>query len=132
MKAVILCAGYGTRLKPLTNTVPKPMVKVMGIPIVEYTIGLLINSGIKDIYINRHHLPEAFDNLCIPEGVNIEFSYEPEILGTSGGILSFENQLKNDDFLVVNGDVLFNLDIDELIATHKKSKKIATMVLKNK
>lgn len=132
MKAVILCAGYGTRLKPLTDTVPKPMAKVMGIPIVEYTIGLLINSGIKDIYINRHHLPEAFDDLCIPEGINIEFSYEPQILGTSGGILSFQDQLKDDDFLVVNGDVLFNLDIDELIATHKKSKKIATMVLKNK
>jgi len=132
MKAVILCAGYGTRLKPLTNTVPKPMVKVMGIPVVEYTIGLLVNSGIKDIYINRHYLSEAFDDLCIPEGVNIEFSYEPQILGTSGGILSFKDKLKDDDFLVVNGDVIFNLDLDELIATHKKSKKIATMVLKNK
>ena len=132
MKAVILCAGYGTRLKPLTNTVPKPMVKIMGIPLVEYTIGLLINSGIKDIYINRHHLSEEFDNLCIPEGVNIEFSYEPQILGTSGGILSFQDKLKDGDFLVVNGDVLFNLDLDELIVTHKKSKKIATMVLKNK
>ena len=132
MKAVILCAGYGTRLKPLTNTIPKPMVKVMGIPVVEYIIGLLANSGITDIYINRHHLSEEFDNLCIPDGVNIEFSYEPQILGTSGGILSFQDKLKDDDFLVVNGDVLFNVDIDDLIATHKKSKKIATMVLKNK
>jgi len=132
MKAVILCAGYGTRLKPLTNTVPKPLVKIMGIPLVEYTIGLLINSGIKDIYINRHHLSEEFDNLCIPEGVNIEFSYESQILGTSGGILSFQEKLRDDDFLVINGDIIFNLDLDELIATHKKSKKIATMVLKNK
>lgn len=131
MKALLLCAGYGTRLKPLTNDVPKPLVKVMGIPVVEYTIDLLAKSGIKDFYINRHHLPDAFENIRIPKGVNVEFSYEPVILGTSGGILSFENKF-SEDFLVVNGDVLFNIDVNELVSFHKKSKKIATMVLKER
>jgi NDP-sugar pyrophosphorylase family protein len=131
MKAIILCAGYGTRLKPLTDIIPKPLVKIMGIPVVEYTINLLAKSGIKDIFINRHHLLNEFDKINIPEGVNIEFSYEPQILGTSGGILSFEDKL-DDDFLVINGDVLVNLDINELISSHNKSKKIATMVLRNR
>jgi mannose-1-phosphate guanylyltransferase/phosphomannomutase len=131
MKALILCAGYGTRLKPLTNEVPKPLVRVMGIPVVEYTLNLLAKSGIKDLYINRHHLPDEFENIRIPAGINVEFSYEPVILGTSGGILSFEDKF-NDDFLVVNGDVLFNIDVNDLISFHKKSKKIATMVLRGR
>ena len=131
MKALILCAGYGTRLRPLTNNIPKPLVTVMGIPILEYIINLLAESGIKDIYINRHHLPEQFENINIPKEVNITFSYEKDILGTAGGILSFEKEL-DEDFLVVNGDVIFNLDIRELISVHKKSKKIATMVLRER
>ena len=131
MKALILCAGYGTRLKPLTNDVPKPLVKIMGIPVLEYTLNLLAKSGIKDFYINRHHLADQFEDINIPKGINVEFSYEPVILGTSGGILSFEDKL-NDDFIVVNGDVLFNIDVNELISFHKKSKKVATMVLRDR
>lgn len=131
MKALVLCAGYGTRLKPLTNEVPKPLVKVMGIPVVEYTLDLLAKSGIKDLYVNTHHLPDMFKDLRIPNGVSVELSYEPVILGTSGGILSFEQKL-DDDFIVVNGDVIFNIDVNELISFHKKSKKIATMVLRER
>ena len=131
MKAVILCAGYGTRLRPLTENTPKPLVKIMGVPILEYTLNLLANSGIKDFYINRHHLPDSFKGLSLPKDVNVDFSLEKEILGTAGGIISFEDRL-NEDFLVVNGDILFNLDVDHLISFHKRSKKIATMVLKAK
>ncbi|MFH1223654.1 MAG: sugar phosphate nucleotidyltransferase, partial [Pseudomonadota bacterium] len=69
MKAIILCAGYGTRLKPITDTVPKPMIKILGTPLLEYTINLLYQYGVREFYINRFHLPEQFEKVSFPKKV---------------------------------------------------------------
>ncbi|MCX6111864.1 MAG: NDP-sugar synthase [Proteobacteria bacterium] len=130
MKAVILCAGYGTRLKPLTDMVAKPLVKILSIPILEYTLSLLEQSGVNEVFINRHHFPEQFEKIKIPKNMKIGLSLEKNILGTLGGVLSFEEYLKEDDFIVINGDILFNIDIEDLINKHKRKKSIATMVVR--
>ena len=130
MKAIVLCAGFGTRLKPITDNTAKPLVKVMGIPIVEYTLNLLEQEGINEVFINRHHFPEQFENIRIPKNMKIGFSVEKKILGTLGGILSFEEYLKDDDFVVINGDILFSMDLSDLITRHKRKKSLATMVVK--
>ena len=130
MKAVLLCAGFGTRLRPITDNTPKPLVKVLGIPIVEYSLNLLEQEGINEVFINRHHFPEQFENIRIPKNMKIGFSIEKNILGTLGGILSFEQYLKDDDFIVINGDILFSMDLTDLITRHKRKKSLATMVVR--
>jgi len=132
MKAVILCAGYGTRLKPITDHTPKPLIKVLGIPLLEYTINLLYQYDVREIYINRHHLPEKFDKVNFPKKVKVHFSTEQQILGTLGGIMSFKEHLLDDDFLVINGDILFDMNIKKLLEQHKKRKCISTMVVRKK
>ena len=101
MKAMILAAGFGTRLKPLTQTVPKPMVPVLNRPLLEHTIELLRSCNIQDIAINVHHLPEQviahfgdgsrFD-------VNLQFSREEQIMGTAGGIKRVQSFLETGPF----------------------------------
>jgi NDP-sugar pyrophosphorylase family protein len=132
MKALILCAGFGTRLRPLTDFTAKPLVKVLGIPVVEYTLNLLEQSGVNEVYINRHHFPKQFEGIKIPKNMKVTFSIEEKILGTLGGILSFEKYLAKEDFIVINGDILFSLDLDDLILKHKRKKNIGTMVVKER
>ena len=86
MKALILCAGKGERLKPLTDTIPKPMVPIANKPLLEYIIQLCKKHNIKDIAINTSYLPEKIKEYFgngEKFGVNINYSYEPELLGTS-------------------------------------------------
>jgi len=132
MKAVILSAGYGTRLRPLTDKVAKPLVKVLGIPVIEYTLNFLSINGVKDVYINRHYFPEQFEHIKIPQGMKITFSTEKNILGTLGGLLSFKEHLVDDDFIVINGDIIFNFDFKQAYHMHRTRKNLATMVLREK
>ncbi|MEI6092469.1 MAG: NDP-sugar synthase [bacterium] len=132
MKALILCAGYGTRLKPLTDSVAKPLVNVLGIPILEYTLNFLDQNGIKEVFVNRHYFPEQFENIRKPKEMNISFSLETEILGTLGGVLSFEQSLKDDDFLVINGDIIFDINLEDMISRHKRKKNMVTMALRKR
>lgn len=132
MKAVILSAGYGTRLKPLTDHIPKPLVKVLGISIIEYTLAFMKRNGIKEVYINRHHHPNLFEGISIPQDLNVHFSHEKDILGTLGGLMSFKEHLLDDETLVVNGDIIFNFDLKQLNHFHRSKKNVSTMVLKNK
>jgi NDP-sugar pyrophosphorylase family protein len=132
LRAIILSAGYGTRLRPITDRFAKPMVRILGIPVIEYTLNLLNKSGIKKVLINRHYFPEQFDDLKIPQGMDVVYSIEKEILGTLGGILSFRKELEddeNDDFIVINGDVIFDISIEDIILKHKRKKNLVTMVL---
>lgn len=134
MKALVLAAGFGTRLKPLTNTTPKPLVPVAGIPMIFYTLALLKKNGIFDIIINLHHLGskirKAIGNGKIL-GLNIRYSNEPEILGTGGGIRKVLPLLGNaKDLLVINGDVIVNADLKALIKAHKKNHALATLALR--
>ena len=98
MKAFILAAGKGERLGSLTETVPKPMLELAGKPILEYNILMCKKAGVHDIFINLHYLPNKISDYFGDGkkfGVNIQYNYENELLGTAGGILFFINNFNN-------------------------------------
>jgi NDP-sugar pyrophosphorylase family protein len=133
MKAMILAAGFGTRLRPLTNTVPKPMVPIMNRPILEHTIHLLRTHGIQDITVNLHHLPEIIKEHFGDGkdfGVQLHWSHEPEILGTAGGIKKAQEFLDGEAFLVINSDVVVDIDLSKVIAFHKAQGSALTLVVR--
>jgi NDP-sugar pyrophosphorylase family protein len=133
MKAMILAAGFGTRLRPLTNKVPKPMVPIMNRPILEHTIHLLRSHGIHDITVNLHHLPEIIKEHFGDGknfGVQLHWSHEPEILGTAGGIKKAQQFLEGESFLVINSDVVVDIDLSKVMAFHKAQGSALTLVVR--
>lgn len=121
MKAMILAAGEGSRLGPLTSTCPKPMLPVAGKPGLEWIVAWLRISGVTDMVINLHHRPEAVlshfgDGSAF--GVDIRFSCEERILGTAGGVKRVERFFE-DTVTVVYGDVLTDFDLNALIDFHR-------------
>jgi NDP-sugar pyrophosphorylase family protein len=133
MKAMILAAGFGTRLRPLTNKVPKPMVPIMNRPILEHTIHLLRSHGIHDITVNLHHLPEIIQQHFGDGkdfGVQLHWSHEPEILGTAGGIKKAQQFLDGESFLVINSDVVVDIDLSKVLAFHKAQGSALTLVVR--
>ena len=130
MKAMILAAGFGTRLRPLTHTVPKPMVPILNRPMLEHTIHLLRTHGIQDITVNLHHLPEVLIDYFGegPDfGVQLHWSHESEILGTAGGIKRAQKFLDGETFVVINSDVVTDIDLSKLIAFHKAQGSALTL-----
>jgi NDP-sugar pyrophosphorylase family protein len=133
MKAMILAAGLGTRLRPITNNTPKPIIPVGDRPLIEYLLLLLKKYGIKDIIINLHHLGEKIENAMGDGsrwGIRISYSREEIILGTGGGIKKAQAFLSDSAFLVINGDILIDINIDNLLEFHQRHGGIATMVLR--
>jgi mannose-1-phosphate guanylyltransferase / phosphomannomutase len=133
MRVFVMAAGIGTRLRPLTYVVPKPMVPVGNRPVMEYTIELLRKHGIKDIIVNLHFKPDFIKNYFGDGekwGVNIDYSFEKKLMGTAGGIKKMEGLLRDDTFLVMSGDGLTDINLTKLIKYHKKKKGIMTIVLK--
>jgi mannose-1-phosphate guanylyltransferase len=123
MNAMILAAGKGTRLYPMTETLAKPMVPVGGRPVLEHTIRWLRDHGVRRLAVNLHHRPESVrghfgDGSRF--GVEIRYSEEPELLGTAGGVKRIESFFE-DPFLVVYGDVLTDLDLGALVAFHQSA-----------
>lgn len=151
MKAIILAAGKGNRLGELTRSIPKPMLKIRRKPILEHNIDWLRDYGIKDIYINLHHLPDVIRSY-FKDGkkldVNIEYSYEPKLLGTAGAVRKIaegfwikgswdENKYNSypglyNPFLVVYGDNLFEYDLREIINFHERKKGVVTIAIYEK
>lgn len=133
MKAFILAAGLGTRLRPLTENQPKVMVEVGGKKILERTILQLKNAGVDDLIINTHYFPEAVQDFFGDGGkwgVKIQYSFEPTILGTAGGLKKIEADFKNEkEFLVVYGDNAYNLDFKKIIATPLQPSAACMIVL---
>lgn len=118
MKAMVLAAGRGTRLKTLTQTCPKPLVEVAGRPVIEHTLLHLAQAGIRDVVINVHHLGKRLmerlgDGTQL--GINILWSPEVELLETGGGVCNALPLLGDDPFLVVNGDIMWDLDLTPLM-----------------
>ena len=114
MKAMILAAGFGTRLWPLTEDRTKPAIPFLNRPLIAYSIDYLAQAGIRDIIINLHHQPDSITGPLgdgSQFGVNIQYSYEEEILGTSGAIDKVRDQLMDDDFIVINGKIVTNIDL---------------------
>jgi NDP-sugar pyrophosphorylase family protein len=133
MKAMILAAGFGTRLWPLTEDRTKPAIPFLNRPLIAYTVEYLAQAGICDIIINLHHQPDSIRKPLgdgSQFGVRIHYSFEEEILGTSGAIDKVREQLMGDDFIVINGKIVTNIDLQAAIAEHRERRAIATLVLK--
>lgn len=130
MKGMVLCAGLGTRLRPLTNRWPKPAMPLLAGPLVRYSFATFARAGITQVGINTHHLPEVMEKTARAEVDKLEVSHESgEIQGTGGGIRGLKKFLQGDDFVVLNGDVLFAIDLQPVIEAHRASGAAATMVL---
>ena len=109
MKAMILAAGYGTRLRPVTYTIPKPVVPLCGQPLIAWAVESLLAYGIRDFVVNLHHLPEPIERFLRERyrESRFAFSYEPEILGTGGGVRKVRKLLESESgFFLVNGDTV--------------------------
>jgi NDP-sugar pyrophosphorylase family protein len=133
MKAMVLAAGQGTRLHPLTERTPKALVPVAGRPMIDYSLLLLKRYGIRDIMINLHHLGDQIESYLGDGkrlGLQITYSEEPELLDTGGGLLKAKPFLQDGTFIVINTDVLIDLSLHELIAFHEAKGAAATLVLR--
>lgn len=133
MRAMILAAGFGTRLRPLTNTVPKALVPVAGRPLIEYGLLLLKAHGITEVIINLHHLGEKI-RAALGDGsiYGLHITYLPEdpILETGGGIKNAQTLLDGETFVVLNSDTIVDLDLGALRAFHLQNRATATLVLR--
>lgn len=132
MKAMIMAAGFGTRLRPLTENFPKALVPVLNKPVLERNIEYLGKYGIKDIIINAHYHADQIREFVISlenHQANLTVRTEVEILGTGGGIANCREFLKDDTFVVINSDILTNINLDTAIKNHNESGDIVTLVL---
>jgi NDP-sugar pyrophosphorylase family protein len=131
VRALVLSAGEGQRLRPLTLHMPKPMVPVGGRPILEHLLALLQLHGIHDIAINLHYRPDAITEYFGDGrsfGVEIRYSHEERLLGSAGAARALDTFL-TDTFVVLYGDVLTNVDLSALVAQHRKTGAAGTIGL---
>jgi NDP-sugar pyrophosphorylase family protein len=134
MKAMILAAGFGTRLFPLTIDRTKPAIPFLGKPLVGYVAEYVAKFGFTDIVVNLHHQPQSViaargDGSNF--GVHIDYTLEePEILGTAGALDNARDLLSDGTFLIVNGKIITDIDIAAALETHRSSGALATMILK--
>jgi len=133
MKAMVLAAGVGSRLDPLTTAVPKPLVPVANRPIMELILELLKRHGITEVFSNLHHLPDQLiryfgDGSRI--GMKLRFHHEEELSGDAGGVRACRAFLEDGTFIVLMGDLLTDADLTSIVAEHKKKGALATIGLK--
>jgi len=132
-KALILAGGRGERLIPLTNEIPKPMVKICGKPVLEWQLEALKNGGIEEAVICGHYKFDAIKDYFGNEwnGIKMVYVYEKEPLGTGGAIKNAEEHFEDEDFVVFNGDIMTNIDLRDAINFHKKTRSICTLIMRN-
>jgi aminoglycoside/choline kinase family phosphotransferase/UTP-glucose-1-phosphate uridylyltransferase len=131
MKALILSAGFGTRLLPHTKKIPKPLFTIMSIPLLEHAIKTLVDIGCEQIFINTHHLHDQIESFVrqLKYKINIQTIFEPVILDTGGAIANAKPFLNDGPFFVINSDIISSVDLNHVYAFHKKSNALATLVL---
>ncbi len=132
--AFILGAGLGTRLRPLTEGCPKPLLPVGGRPIITYVMDHLARAGVDRFIVNTHHSPGAYGE-TFPDGhwqgAPIRFRHEPILLDTAGGLKNIEDLLSGDEAIICyNGDIISNIPLQGLIGAHERSRPEATLVLR--
>jgi mannose-1-phosphate guanylyltransferase len=127
VKGVILGAGLGTRLRPLTDRVPKPALPVVHRPLASYAVERLRAAGVDRIAMNVHHLAGVLERAL---GDEVVIAREPALLGTGGGVRFAAGALEPDDVFVMNGDILFWPDLEGALALHRALGAIATVVLR--
>ncbi len=133
MKAMVLAAGFGTRLQPLTLVLPKPMFPVLGRPLLSHTFDILESANITDVAVNVHHLPDFIINYFEKQklhDLNLHFSREEKILGTAGGIKKMEGFLEGGPFILINSDIITDIKLDKVIDFHKKNNSKLTLVVR--
>ena len=126
----ILAAGLGTRLRPLTNQYPKPMLPICGRPLFEYGMDLLESAGLQGVGINAYHRAEAFESGFEPRPWPITVSKEQELLGTGGGLKRIASLFPRGRFVSINGDALLDCDLEPILHRHIQRGAAATMVLR--
>jgi mannose-1-phosphate guanylyltransferase len=130
MKAMVLAAGLGTRLRPLTYELPKPMVPVLDRPVMAHIVDLLDRHGYDEVIANLHYFPETIRGYF---GDRLEYREEPELLGTAGGVRNCADFLCGDGggpFLIISGDALTDIDLTAFVARHEAAGGIGTLAVK--
>ena len=134
MKAMILAAGKGTRLFPLTGEIPKPMAPVVDTPIIRHIFELLSHHGFAEAHVNVHYLADAllaaYGEESRIDGMTVRLSRERELLGTAGGVKRLAGNFEGGTFVVVSGDALTDVDLGELVRFHKHKGALATIALR--
>src|SRR4029453_10160254 len=132
MRAMILSAGFGTRLWPLTEDRTKPAIPILGKPLVGYVAEYLARYNCDEIIVNLHHRPESVRRALGDGsrfGVKLHYVEEPVILGTSGALDNARAMLGDETFVVVNGKIITDIDLGAALETHRRERAIATLVL---
>ncbi len=127
MKAMVLAAGLGTRLRPLTYEITKPMVPVLDRPVMEHILDLLDRHGFEEVIANLHYFPEMIRDYF---GDRLSYHYEPELLGTAGGVRACAEFFGSEPFVVISGDALTDIDLGALAERHRQAGGIATLAVK--
>lgn len=134
MRAFVLGAGLGNRLRPLTDLLPKPLVPVWQRPLITYALAHLRAMGVREFVINTHHLPEAYAT-AFPDGKDhgcpLHFRHEPILLETGGGLANVADLLRDEPCVIYNGDILTDLPLAEARAHHEATGNLVTLVLRN-
>jgi len=132
VRVMVLAAGLGTRLMPLTGEVSKPMVPIVNRPVMEHLLRLLARCGFTDIIANTHYQPEGITG-HFGDGskwdLNIDYSYEQDLLGTAGGVKKVEEFFGGKTFIVLSGDALTDADLREMLEFHRRKKALATIMV---
>jgi len=132
MKGMVLAAGKGTRLMPLTGEIPKPMAPIVGKPMIQHIFELLAKSGVGEVHVNVHHLADAilgcYGQEAQVDGASVSFTRETELMGTAGGVKRIAHRF-GETFVVVMGDALTDVNVREVVAFHKERGAIATLAL---
>jgi mannose-1-phosphate guanylyltransferase/mannose-1-phosphate guanylyltransferase/phosphomannomutase len=127
MKAMVLAAGLGTRLRPLTYEITKPMVPVLDRPVMEHILDLIDRYEFDGVIANLHYFPETIREHF---GERISYRFEEELLGTAGGVRACAEFFGEDPFLVISGDALTDIDLGAFVARHRESGGIASLAVK--
>jgi mannose-1-phosphate guanylyltransferase len=133
VKAMLLGAGLGTRLRPITYELPKPMVPILGEPVMGHILRLLAAHGFEQVIANLHYFPDLMrDRFGDGSGYGVEltYSFEEELLGTAGGVRNVRDFLADETFLIISGDALTDIDLGALWRRHAAAGGIGTLSLK--
>ena len=133
MRAMILAAGLGMRMRPLTDRLPKALVQVAGRPLIEYALRFVQSQGIEDVVVNLHHLGDRIRDALgdgSAYGLRIRYSSEDPILDTGGGIKQAQPLLDGAPFLALNADTILDFDVADFLVAHRRAGALATLLLR--
>ena len=132
-RAFVLGAGFGTRLRPLTDDLPKPLVPIFQKPLITFAFDHLAATGVESFVVNTHHLPDRFEELFVSnnyDGHSVTLVHEPELLETGGGIKNAERWLSDGPFIAYSADILTDMNIGPLIEEHFRAGNDVTLALR--